>query len=166
MQTPIRKYDKIPRQKSDPHITEDKFNELIAKKDRLIKISRPKEAAEVQRMALMGDFSENAGYQLAKSRLRGINNKVTEIEDLLARAEIISSPHNKEEVELGSVVVLEKKGLQKEYRILGSAETNPDKGIISHNSPLGQALLGKKIGEIIELDSPRGPIIYKIIKIK
>lgn len=166
MQTPIRKYDKIPRQKSDPHITEDKFNELIAKKDRLIKISRPKEAAEVQRMALMGDFSENAGYQLAKSRLRGINNRVTEIEDLLARAEIIRNPHNQEEVELGAVVTLEKSGLQKDYRILGSAETNPDLGIISHNSPLGQALIGKKVGEVVSLTSPRGPINYKIIKIK
>ena len=166
MQTPIRKYDKVPRQKSDPHITEDKFNELIAKKDRLIKVNRPREAAEVQRMALMGDFSENAGYQLAKSRLRGINNRITEIDDLLARAEIISSPYNKESVELGSIVTLEKNNLKKDYRILGSAETNPDEGIISHNSPLGQALIGKKIGEIVSLDSPRGPINYKITEIK
>ncbi|MHB8903906.1 MAG: GreA/GreB family elongation factor [Patescibacteria group bacterium] len=88
MQTPYRKYDKIPRQKSDPHITEDKFEELKNKLAKLKNIQRPREAEEVKRLAAMGDFSENAGYQLAKSRLRGINQRILDIEDLLSRAEI------------------------------------------------------------------------------
>lgn len=166
MQVPIRKYDKVPKQKSDPHITEDKFNELLAKKDQLIKVKRPKESAEVQRLALMGDFSENAGYQLAKSRLRGINNKILEIDDLLNRAEIIKTNKNNNQVELGNTVTIENDGQQKTYLILGSAETNPEKGIISHNSPLGAALIGKTLGNVIEI-SLHGKIIHwKIIDIK
>jgi transcription elongation factor GreA len=166
MQVPTRKYDKIPKQKSDPHITEDKFNELLAKKDHLIKVKRPKEAAEVQRLALMGDFSENAGYQLAKSRLRGINNKILEIDDLLNRAEIIKTNPSNNQVELGNTVTIENNGKQKSYLILGSAETNPEKGIISHNSPLGAALLGKTKNDIVEISLNGKSIYWKIIDIK
>ncbi len=166
MQVPIRKYDKIPHQKSDPHITEEKFNELTAKIQQLIKINRPRESAEVQRLALMGDFSENVGYQLAKGRLRGINSKILEFQDLLNRAEIIKTNANSGQVELGNIVTLENEGQQKKYQILGSAETNPDQGIISHNSPLGSALLGKKIGDILELPRKDKKISWKIIDIK
>lgn len=165
MQIPTRKYDKIPKQKSDPHITEEKFKELSAKRDRLIKIDRPREAAEVQRLALMGDFSENAGYQLAKARLRGINNRILEIEDLLKRAEIIK-PANNGQANLGNTVVLENEGRQKSYQILGSAETDPAKGIISQNSPLGSSLLGKKIGDEIEMCLKDKIVYWKIVDIR
>jgi transcription elongation factor GreA len=114
----------------------------------------------------MGDFSENVGYQLAKGRLRGINSKILEFQDLLNRAEIIKTNANSGQVELGNIVTLENEGQQKKYQILGSAETNPDQGIISHNSPLGSALLGKKIGDILELPRKDKKISWKIIDIK
>lgn len=168
MQTPYRKYDKIPRQKSDPHITEDKFNELKSKLDRLKNTQRPREAEEVKRLAAMGDFSENAGYQLAKSRLRGINQRILDIEDLLSRAEIIKPIKNTGKVQLGNYVTIEnlETNKQKTYQILGSAETNPTSGVISHNSPLGSALLGKEIEEIISLKINNKTVSYKIIKIE
>ena len=168
MQTPYRKYDKIPRQKSDPHITEEKFQELKNKLAKLKNIKRPREAEEVKRLAAMGDFSENAGYQLAKSRLRGINQGILDIEDLLSRAEIIKPIQNTGQVQLGNYVTLENitTGKSKTYQILGSAETNPLSGVISHNSPLGSALLGKEVSEIISLEVNGKIIKYKIIEIK
>lgn len=165
MQVPTRKYDKIPKQKSDPHITENKFKELSVKREKLINIDRPREAAEVQRLALMGDFSENAGYQLAKSRLRGINNRILEIEDLLKRAEIIQVS-NDGRIGLGNTVILENEGRQKSYQILGSAETDPAKGIISQSSPLGSSLLGKRVGDEIEMRLKDKVVAWKIVDIR
>jgi transcription elongation factor GreA len=168
MQTPYRKYDKIPRQKSDPHITEDKFLELKSKVNKLKNIQRPREAEEVKRLAAMGDFSENAGYQLAKSRLRGINQRILDIEDLLARAEIIQPLINTGKVQLGNYITIENLETKKNktYQLLGSAETNPLSGIISHNSPLGSALLDKSVNDIIRLEINSKLISYKIIKIE
>lgn len=168
MQTPYRKYDKIPRQKSDPHITEEKFRELKNKLERLKNIQRPREAEEVKRLAAMGDFSENAGYQLAKSRLRGINQRILDIEDLLSRAEIIKPLINTGKIQLGNYVTIKnlETGKNKTYQILGSAETNPLTGVISHNSPLGAALLDKRAGEIISLEINGKKITYQIIEIK
>lgn len=168
MQTPYRKYDKIPRQKSDPHITEEKFKELKNKLDKLKNIQRPREAEEVKRLAAMGDFSENAGYQLAKSRLRGINQRILDIEDLISRAEIIQPLINTGKVQLGNYVTIENLETKKNktYQILGSAETNPLSGVISHSSPLGSALLNKQVGEVVSLEINDKKISYKIIEIK
>jgi len=167
MQTPYRKYDKIPRQKSDPHITEDKFEELKNKLAKLKNIQRPREAEEVKRLAAMGDFSENAGYQLAKSRLRGINQRILDIEDLLSRAEIIKPIINNGKIQLGNFITIENLETKKNrtYQLLGSAETNPVSGVISHNSPLGSALLNKRAGEIISLEINHKTINYKIVSI-
>jgi transcription elongation GreA/GreB family factor len=165
MQVPTRRADKLPRVKSDPHITAAKFMELQNKVERLIKVSRPRMSEEVKRLALMGDFSENAGYQLAKSRLRGINNRILEMEDLLKRAEIIEPQKNSDRVQLGNSVVVEVNGKRKTYQILGSNETNPSTGIISHNSPLGLALIGKRIGDIAPIQLTDKIVEYKIIEI-
>jgi transcription elongation factor GreA len=116
-------------------------------------------------MASMGDFSENAGYQMAKAKLRGINNRVNEIEDLLRRAQIIENRGASDEVRVGSSLELEVNGKVKNYQILGSAESDPARGIISHVSPLGKALLGHHEKEIVLLELPERTVQYKIIKI-
>jgi transcription elongation factor GreA len=164
MQAPIRKYDKYPIVKIDPHITTEKFRELETKLEKLKKVSRPREAEEVKRLALMGDFSENAGYQLAKGRLRGINQRILDIEDLLRRAEIIETP-GKDKIGLGNSVTILSEGKTKTYQILGSVETNPLSGVISHNSPLGAALIGKRAGDLITVQLANKNKEYKILKI-
>lgn len=152
MRLPIRKADKYTYLKKDPVITREKFEELKNRLDVLIRVKRPQEAEEVKRLALMGDFSENAGYQLAKGRLRGINQRILEIEDLLKKAQIINPSNQKEIIEIGhQVKVLINEREEKIYQILGSEETNPDLGIISYTSPLGAALIGKKKDELVEV---------------
>lgn len=165
MRVPTRRAEKNSQVKADYHITANKYEELKDKLDKLKNIKRPKESAEVQRLALMGDFSENAGYQLAKGRLRGINQKILDIENLLKNAEIIKSGQSSGRVELGNEVTISINEKNKTYRILGSAETNPDLGIISHNSPLGAALIGRRIGENLEIKIGAKIMNCKILKI-
>jgi transcription elongation factor GreA len=165
MRMPIRKPDKYLRAKADPRLTKKKYEELEKNRERLTKIVRPRLAEEVKKLASQGDFSENAGYQISKGRLRGINQRILEIEDLLARAEIIEPQKNCDSVQLGSLVTVEYSGKQKTYQILGSTETDPARGVISAISPLGSALLGKKIGEQAKIKTNNKEIKYAIIKI-
>lgn len=165
MRVPIRKAGPYTHIKPDTHITPEKYAELSAKLDKLKNVKRPREAAEVKRLALMGDFSENAGYQLAKGRLRGINERILDIEYMLKNAEIIELGADSDRVQIGHLVTLETEGKIKDYRILGGAETNPSAGVISHNSPLGAALLNKHVGDVVEINLADRTRIYKIIKI-
>lgn len=164
MRVPIRKGGKYVHLKAGAQITEAKFNELKNKLARL-KAIRPGLANEVKRLAEFGDFSENAEYQIAKGRLRGVNQKILELEDQLNRAVIIKPSEDTETVRLGHEVTIEKDGRQKTYLILGSAETNPSQGVISLSSPLGSALIGRRAGDVIRLKLAGQEIKYRIIKI-
>ena len=164
MRMPIRKPDKYLREKADPNITEDKFIELKNSLERLKK-ARPKMAEEVKLLSEGGDFSENAGYQSAKGKLRGMNSRILEIEDRLNRAVIIKPPKYTGVVQVGSRITVEVNGKEKTYLILGSSESNPSAGIISQSSPLGSSLLGKRLGEIIKIQLANKIVDYKIIKI-
>lgn len=165
MQLPVRKPGKYTHLKPDQYLTEAKFNELKNKLERL-KFNRPRAAEEVKRLAAMGDFSENAAYQIAKGRLRGMNQKILEIEDHLKRAVIIKPDKNSGLVQLGSSVTVATAGREKTYLILGSSETDPSRGIISSRSPIGAALLGKKIHDQIKIKLADKEIEYRIIKIE
>lgn len=165
MQTPIRKPGKYTHLKPDPHLTMSKFNQLKKDLEKMKKI-QPKLAAEVKRLALDGDFSENAAYQIAKGRLRGLNQKMLDIEKHLRSAIIINRSVNKNMVEIGTTVEMEVNGIKKTFTILGSSETDPTKGIISHNSPIGSAILHKKIGDIVNIKIKDREIKYKIINIR
>lgn len=146
-------------------MTEAKLNELKKELAHLKEI-RPGAAAEVSRLAELGDFSENAEYQHAKGRLRGINNAMLRIEHQINNAEVIEKNDSAGEVQLGNVVTVEVDGKKKKFQILGSSETDPTQGIISRNSPIGEALLGREVGEEVEVKLPAKTVIYKILKIE
>lgn len=165
MQLPVRKPGKYTHLKPDQHLTRAKFNELKNKLEWL-KFNRPRAAEEVKRLAAMGDFSENAAYQIAKGRLRGMNQKILELEDHLKRAVIIKPDKNSGLIQLGSQVTVINAGREKTYLILGSSETDPKRGIISSHSPIGSALLGKKIGDQLKIKLADRKVEYKIIRIE
>lgn len=165
MQLPIRKPGKYTHLKPDQHLTEAKFNELKNKLDRLI-FNRPRLSEEVKKYASDGDFSENAAYQIAKGKLRGMNQRILEIEDHLKRAVIIKPNKNSNIVQLGSSVTIATSGQEKTYLILGSSETNPSRGVISSHSPIGSALMNKKLGDQIKIKLADRQVEYKIIKIE
>lgn len=162
MRVPKRKSSENIQKNIDHYITQEKYNELEVELEKL-EAKKPAAINEVDRLAAMGDFSENAAYQMAKGRLRRMNYRTLEIKEFLKRAQIISSNENAESIEIGHTVLLETPDQkQLTFQILGSSETNPSKGIISHNSKLGQELLGKKSGDTIVIMTSSKKIIYTI----
>jgi len=165
MQSPKRKPGKYTDTKDDPYITQEKYNKLKSSLKRLLEVERPPAIKDVKEQAAFGDFSENAAYSIAKGKLRSINNRITKIENFLKKA-IIIQKSSSNEVQLGSIITIENDNEEKTYQILGSAEVNVTKGVISHNSPIGSALIGKKEGDNVEIALKDKSIKYKIIKIQ
>jgi transcription elongation factor GreA len=165
MRVPTRRGD-YKKPKEDPYLTEDRFNQLKEKLERLKKVTRLKLMKEVATLAEMGDLSENAAYQIAKGQLRSVNQAIIEIEEHLKQAIIIKPKSSDGFVKLGSKVTINMDGQIKTYLILGSTEVNLSKNIISHNSPLGQALINRLVGDIVKVPLKNKNLVYKILKIE
>ena len=164
MRVPIRKSGEFTHLTPDPYITLEKYNKLTEKLKRL-KVLLPQAMKEVSRLAEMGDFSENVAYQMAKGRLRGLNQGVLDLEEQLKLAIIIKPSNVKNQVQLSSQVTVETNGQEQTYLILGSTEIDLRNNIISHNSPIGSALMNKKVGETVKIQLVDNEIELKIIKI-
>lgn len=160
MRVPIRKGDERVFATKDYYLSPTKYREIEAEIVRLTS-RRPALATEVKRLAEMGDFSENAGYQLAKGRLRGLNQRLLDLADRLRKAEIITGDEDISIVQIGHTVSLKSASGQKTYTILGGSESNPSQGVISHLSPLGSALLGKRVGDLVTVNEKE----YQILEI-
>jgi transcription elongation factor GreA len=165
MRTPQRKPGKYAGSKTDPHISLAKYKELKDKLERLKAYSQPRAVREVKLLAQDGDFSENAAYQIAKGKLRGINQRIIDIEDHLRRAIVIEPSDNSGIIKIGSQVNVEVNGINKAFQILGPTEADPRQGIISYLSPLGKLFIGKKPGDTVTLKLKEKTIKYKINKI-
>lgn len=111
-----------------------------------------------------GDLSENAEYSAAREEQAQTESRISEIEEILAGAEIIEGDGD-DVVSLGDIVTLDSDGKNVEYKIVGEVEANPLDNKISNKSPLGQALIGKKIGDSVKLEVPKGEKIYNIVEI-
>lgn len=165
MRVPFRKPGEFTHIIPDPHLTEAKYNELKEKLAEL-KVKQPQAIKEARRLAEMGDFSENAAYQMAKGRLRGLNDRIFELEEHLKMAIIIKPTSKPGQVQLGSRVTISLSGKTKTYLILGSSEIDLSRDIISHNSPIGFALMGKKTGDNFTIQLAGKEVIGKIIKVE
>ena len=166
MQIPYRKPPQFASLQPDPMLTPTKFEEPTIQLEDLKTASRPHAAAEVSRLAELGDFSQNAEYQIAKGRLRGINNRILTIENHLKQAVIIATPQQADTVKIGHTVTIVRDGLEKTYQILGSSESKPGQGIISYNSPLGAVLLGHAVGDSVTVTLGDKEVVYSILKIE
>lgn len=165
MQVPIRKPGKYTHQRPDPHITVAKLEEFKQDLARL-KASQQPAAKEVMRLAEMGDFSENAAYQMAKGRLRGINQKITELEHYLNHAVVIAPADDAELIQLGHRVTVAIAGTEKTFLILGSEEADPDQGVISQHSPIGSALMGRRVGATVTIRLKDREVSCKILSVE
>ena len=165
MRVPIRKPGKYTHDKPDLHLTRDKLNELQEELDRLRTEIRPRAMKEVSRLAEMGDFSENAAYQIAKGRLRGMNERILDLEERIGKV-ILIEPKNNTRVQIGHRVTVEANGKQHTYLILGSTESNPDESVISHTSPLGAALIGRAVGDTVTVKLSNKEVKNRIVRIE
>jgi len=150
-------------------LTVDGLNKL-EKKLEYLKTVRRREVAERIRQALeLGDISENSEYEDAKNEQGFIEGQILEIEKMLRNAKVIDEQDvDPDTVSVGSKVTLVDvdNKTEFEYMIVGSAEADPSQARISNESPVGRSLMGKKVGNIVNVEVPMGTIQYKIKAIK
>jgi transcription elongation factor GreA len=128
--------------------------------------SRSDIAERIKSAREFGDLSENAEYSAARQEQERAEARIAEIEHILKNAEVIAQPKKKDTVELGNTVVLKHKSGNREFTIVGSVEADPLEGKISDESPIGKALLGKKLGDEVEITTPAATTKYTISSIK
>jgi transcription elongation factor GreA len=134
----------------------------------LAELKGAKLTAAIERVARardFGDLSENAEYHAAKEELSFIEGRIEELEGIILRAEVVGGKNKKGTIDIGCKVTVTLSGKEHTYEIVGEWEADPLKKKISHTSPLGQALVGKKMGENVEFEAPAGKVVYKIKKI-
>lgn len=146
------------------HLTEKGLEEL--KKEMETLVSERSEISQRIKLAReFGDLSENAEYSAARQDQERAEARISEIDNILKNVDIISSPTKKGVVELGNTVDLKNADGSKTFTVVGSVEADPLNGKISDESPIGKALLGKKIGEDVEIVTPAATTTYKIEKV-
>jgi len=124
-------------------------------------------AARLRSAIQMGDLSENADYHKAKEDQGFLEGRIQELEYLLSKAVIIEKSDNWEVVSIGDHVTIQEEDYPPEtYHLVGPTEADPSQGKISHESPIGKALLDHKVGETVEAETPGGRINFKILKIE
>ena len=135
-----------------------------------LKVNRRQEVAQkIKEAREQGDLSENAEYDAAKDEQRDIEARIEELEKILKNAELIDEDDiASDTISVGCQVTLLDVEFDEEmqFKIVGSTEANSLKGLISNESPLGIALLGKKTGETVEVEAPAGMIQYKVVDIQ
>ncbi|HTK04888.1 MAG TPA: transcription elongation factor GreA [Candidatus Eisenbacteria bacterium] len=159
-----RKYGK----RADDFLTSAAVRKLQDDLRRLTDISRPRAVEDLTRARDMGDLSENAAYSEAKGRLGKIDSVIFSLKEKLKNAVLIepgAGPGGR--IRIGSTVTVAVNGKERTYAILGSQETNPTAGRISHLSPLGSALIGRKAGDEVLVKNAAGDeVAYRIIGVR
>jgi transcription elongation factor GreA len=153
--------DRIP-------MTREGYDKLKAELDRLRNVEMIAVTTRVAEARAMGDLSENAEYHAAREDQGILQAKINDMSDRLSRAAIVdTSALPKDTVAFGSRVKVMDLDIDEEetYELVGPGQENPDKGRILTSSPIGQGLLGRKIGESVEIPVPRGTIRFKILDI-
>lgn len=147
-------------------ITEDGKRELEEELQYLIG-QRAVIAQKIADARDFGDLSENAEYDSAREEQGLVETRIAEIEDILQNAEIITAGPSNGTVQVGHVVEVAVSGSKKtiKYHIVGSVEADPLEGKISDESPIGSALLGRRVGDKVSVDTPKGEMEYEIISV-
>lgn len=144
-------------------LTKEGVEELTKELEQLI-AERGPVAEKIKTAREFGDLSENAEYQSARQDQERLETRIAEVEHILNNVEIIAKPKGDNKVQLGSTVTL-KNGTTKTFQVVGTVEADPLSGKISDESPIGQALLGKKLGDEVEIKTPAETATYKITDI-
>lgn len=146
-------------------LTKEGLAQLKKEHNELVHKKRPELVARLAVARGQGDLAENSEYAAARQDLSFIDGRIAELELVISGAKIISS-HPKSKVDVGCKVTLHVNGKKDTFTIVGEWEADPTQKKISHSSPLGKALLGKKVGEHVEVEAPVGKIHYNILAIE
>lgn len=149
-------------------VTAEGLEKLKAELDQLRSVQRPEVLEKLQRAKELSDTVDNAEYEEAKNEQAFVEGRILTLEKVIKSAEVMPDDKSRRPttVKFGSKVTVQSEdGSHKTYTIVGRAESDPSEGKISNESPVGKALLGKHVGEKIELSAPKGTIKLKVLAI-
>lgn len=150
-------------------LTSEGLKKLEDELDNLIVVKRKEVAQKIKEAREQGDLSENAEYDAAKDEQRDIEARIEEIEKILKNAEIVDEDEvDLETINIGCQIKILDIEFNDElvYKIVGSTEANSLKGKISNESPVGRALIGKRVGDLVEVETQVGIVQYKVLDIQ
>jgi transcription elongation factor GreA len=149
-------------------LTPEGKEELEQKLNRLREVERPALAVKLKEAVAMGDLKENADYHDTREKMGLMDGEIQRLEIILRDAVVIEKSDQTDEVGIGSVVTIREEGTEEDeiYTIVGQAESNPREGKISQKSPIGAALLHRRKGDKVKVETPNGFVKVKIIKIE
>lgn len=150
------------------YLTKEGEEELRKELKQLVEVRRPELAQKLKEAVAQGDLKENADYHDAKEQQGFVEGRIQHIESILRNAIVVEDDGPSDEVRIGSTVIIREDGTDEdeEYKIVGTAEANPRERKISQRSPIGAALIGKKKGKKVKVETPSGTIKFKIVDIR
>jgi transcription elongation factor GreA len=152
---------------STVYVTPEGLKKLEDELEHLRTVKRQEVAQRLHEAMEDGELIENAEYEAAKNEQAFVEGRILELEHMLAQAQVIEPGKSTGVVGIGSTVVIQEDGKPAEtYTIVGAAEANPRDGLISNESPMGQALLDHKAGDDVDVRAPAGLLRFRIVKIK
>lgn len=160
--------DMITKQINKIRFTKEGYEKLKKEYADLIR-QRPLAVLDLKKAREMGDLSENGYYKAARQKLNFIDGRLKRFSDFLKRADIIDTDGKKfpiDTVYIGSTVRLSDGKREKTYQIVGDLEASPSEGKLSLLSPVGRAIMGRQLNEEVNIKTPAGEFIYKIVKIQ
>lgn len=153
------------RKNKQVQITKEGLETLKNELYDLKEVKRPMVVDRLSNARTQGDLAENSDYHNAKDELEFLDGRITELEEVVQNATIVQNGAKDGGISVGTDVTLRVNGQKHLYHIVGEWEADPMQKKISHTSPLGQALIGKKVGEEVEVEAPAGKITYEILSI-
>ena len=148
------------------YLSAEGLDKLKAELEELTNVKRPEVAQRIHVAKEYGDVTDNAEYENAKNEQAFVEGRIQALTSIIKNAVLIDEHHSRTVVQIGSTVTIEGESGKEKYTIVGAAEAAPDEGRISNESPVGQALLGKKKGEAVTVTVPAGDSTYTIISIR
>jgi len=143
------------------------YRQLVDELKQLESTGLPEAIERVAKAREFGDLSENAEYHSSREDLAALEGHIEELRDIITRVNVVDIKRSgEEEVGIGSVVMVTINNSQHEFSIVGEWEADPAAKKISHESPLGKALLGKKVGDHVEVEAPAGKVTYIVKSVK
>lgn len=146
-------------------LTQEGYNSLQRESQNLRSVKRPEAVERLHKARSMGDLSENSEYTAAKENLSLVEGRILEVEEILKNVEVVNNNGNNC-VDIGSQVTVQAATGNDSFKIVGEFEADPLKKKLSHTSPIGKTLIGKKVGDEVEINVPAGKLKYKILEIK
>jgi transcription elongation factor GreA len=147
-------------------LTKQGLEELKRELEELVSVKRPKMVERLSYARSQGDLSENSDYANAKEELEFTDGRIEELEQVVATAEVVKDGGNGNGIGVGTKITVKTNGDKIIFQMVGEWEADPINKKISPESPLGQALVGKKVGEKVEVEAPAGKLMYEILAIE